>query len=120
MIGDPLAARECCQARCYHPAMALWVAYLKFKPGTNVLQGLVAFERRKDFQHPAHTEVLGEYWVNAPADQPQVVLVWEAEDEGPGDYYEAAWGDLFDVTIAQATRPVSELPETLPEIRAES
>ena len=98
--------------------MALWVAYLKFKPGTNVLQGLEAFERRKTFQHPPHASVLGEYWVNAPADQPQVVLAWEAADEGPGDYYEAAWGDLFEITIAQAMRPVSELPEALPDIRA--
>ena len=73
--------------------MALYVAYLKFKPGTNALQGLAAFERRKTFEHPRAGTVLGEYWVNAPEDQPQVVVIWEAEDEGPGDYYEAAWGD---------------------------
>jgi hypothetical protein len=94
--------------------MPLFVAYFRFKPGTSVLQGLAAFERRKTFQHPARATVIGEYWVNAPQDQPQVVLVWEAEDEGPGDYYDAAWGDLFDITIAQATRPVSELPAELP------
>ena len=41
--------------------------------------------------------------------------VWEADDEGPGDYYDAAWGDLFDITISQATRPVTELPDDLPE-----
>ena len=68
--------------------------------------------------HPERAALLGEYWVNAPPGEPQVVLVWEADDEGPGDYYEAAWGDIFEITIAQATRPVSELPETLPEIRA--
>lgn len=95
--------------------MALWVAYFKFKTGTNVLQGLAAFERRKTFQHPPQANVLGEYWVNAPEDQPQVVVIWEAEDEGPGDYYDAAWGDIFDITVAQATRPVSEIPEDLPE-----
>lgn len=95
--------------------MALWVAYFKFKTGTNVLQGLAAFERRKTFQHPPQANVLGEYWVNAPEDQPQVIVVWEAEDEGPGDYYDAAWGDIFDITVAQATRPVSEIPEDLPE-----
>lgn len=95
--------------------MALYVAYFKFRPGTNVLQGLAAFERRKTFEHPAHATVLGEYWVNAAEDQPQVVLIWEAEDEGPGDYYEAAWGDIFDITIAQATRPVSEIPDGIPE-----
>lgn len=95
--------------------MALWVAYLSFKPGTNVLQGLEAFERRKKFEHPLHAKLLGEYWVSAPADKPQVVLIWEAEDEGPGDYYEAAWSDLFDITIAQATRPVTEMPAELPE-----
>lgn len=94
--------------------MTLWVAYFRFRPGTNVLQGLAAFERRKSFEHPRQATLLGEYWVNAPEDQPQVVLVWEAEDEGPGDYYEAAWGDLFEITIAQATRPVSDLPDTLP------
>jgi hypothetical protein len=76
-----------------------------------------AFERRKTFEHPRNARLLGEYWVNAAAGEPQVVLVWEAEDEGPGDYYEAAWGDLFEVTVAAATRPVTELPETLPEFR---
>jgi hypothetical protein len=95
--------------------MALWVAYFTFKPGTNVLQGLAAFERRKTFEHPHQATVLGEYWVNAPADRPQVVLAWEAEDEAAGDYYEAAWGDIFDITIAQATQPVTEIPEDLPE-----
>ncbi|MGE5596721.1 MAG: hypothetical protein ACM3S1_11890 [Hyphomicrobiales bacterium] len=94
--------------------MALWVAYFTFKPGTNVLQGMAAFERRKTFEHPHQATVLGEYWVNAPGDKPQVVLVWEADDEAAGDYYEAAWGDLFDITIAQATRPVTELPAELP------
>ena len=95
--------------------MSLYVAYFKFKPGTNALQGLAAFERRKTFEHPQQATVLGEYWVNAPEDMPQVVVVWEAEDEGPGDYYEAAWGDVFDITISPATQPVSELPGELPE-----
>ncbi len=100
------------------PVMATWVAYFTFKPGTNILQGLEAFERRKTFKHPAHATIAGEYWVNAPADKPQVVVIWEADDEGPGDYYEAAWGDLFDITVAQATAPVSELPESLPNLQA--
>ena len=98
--------------------MALYVAYLKFKAGTNVLQGLEAFERRKSFQHPHQATLIGEYWVNAPQDQPQVVLIWEAEDEAAGDYYEAAWGDLFEITVSGASRPVSEIPDALPEIRA--
>ncbi|MBI2766348.1 MAG: hypothetical protein HYX53_10625 [Chloroflexi bacterium] len=93
--------------------MALYVAYFRFRPGTNVLQGLAAFERRKTFEHPHQATLIGEYWVNAPEDQPQAVVIWEAEDEGPGDYYEAAWGDLFEITIAPATRPVAELPDTL-------
>ncbi|PFG74544.1 hypothetical protein [Tepidiforma thermophila] len=95
--------------------MALYVAFFRFKPGTNVLQGLEAFERRKTFRHPRQARVLAELWVNAPEGLPQVVLAWEADDEGPGDYYEAAWGDLFDITIAPATLPVSELPADLPE-----
>ncbi|OAI43386.1 hypothetical protein AYO38_10835 [bacterium SCGC AG-212-C10] len=95
--------------------MPLYVAYLAFKPGTNPLMGLQAFERRKTFEHPHMATVLGEYWVNAPEGMPQVVLVWEAEDEAAGDYYEAAWGDLFDITISLATRPVSELPESFPD-----
>ena len=94
--------------------MPLFVAYFRFKPGTNALQGLEAFERRKTFEHPHQATVLGEYWVNAPADAPQVVVIWEAEDEGPGDYYEAAWGDVFDITISQATTPVNDLPTDLP------
>jgi hypothetical protein len=94
--------------------MPLYVAYLSFKPGTGVLQGLAAFERRKSFQHPPQATVLGEYWVNAPAGMPQVILAWEAEDEGPGDYYEAAWGDIFEITISLASKPVSEIPADLP------
>lgn len=94
--------------------MALWVAYFRFKPGTNALKGLEAFERRKTFEHPPQATVLGEYWVNAPEDQPQVVVIWEADDEGPGDYYQAAWEDIFDITIAQASLPVMELPGELP------
>lgn len=93
--------------------MSLYVAYFRFKAGTGVFQGLEAFERRKSFHHPRQANVLGEYWVNAPADQPQVVLIWEAHDEGPADYYEAAWGDLFDITISQATLPLSEIPTDL-------
>jgi hypothetical protein len=92
----------------------LYVAYFKFKTGTNALQGLAAFERRKTFEHPRQANLVGEFWVNAPEDQPQVVLIWEAEDEAAGDYYEAAWGDAFDITIALATRPLSALPDQLP------
>jgi len=95
--------------------MQLYVAYFRFKSETSPLQGLAAFERRRTFEHPPQATVLGEFWVNAPADQPQVVLIWEAEDEGPGDYYDAAWGDIFDITLSQATRPVSEIPNKLPD-----
>ncbi|MFN0093993.1 MAG: DUF3303 family protein [Dehalococcoidia bacterium] len=97
--------------------MALFVAYFKFKPGSSILTGLQAFERRKTFEHPHQATLIGEFWVNAPPEQPQVVVIWEADDEAAGDYYLAAWEDLFDITIANATRPVSELPETLPEIK---
>jgi len=110
----PLASWRFSFAR-YTLRVPLYVAYLKFKPGTNPLMGLAAFERRKTFEHPHHATLLGEYWVNAPADQPQVVLVWEADDEGPGDYYEAAWGDIFDITLCQATRPITEIPDDLPD-----
>lgn len=95
--------------------MPIYVAYFRFKPGTSALQGLAAFERRRTFEHPPQATLLGEYWVNAPEGDPQVVVAWEAEDEGPGDYYEAAWGDIFSITISLATRPVTELPEDLPE-----
>ena len=95
--------------------MQLYVAYFRFKPGTNAIQGLSAFERRKTFEHPPQANVVGEYWVNAPEGEPQVVVVWESEDEGPGDYYDAAWGDIFDITVSIATLPLSEIPESLPE-----
>jgi hypothetical protein len=95
--------------------MALYVACFRFKPGANPLQGLEAFERRKSFEHPHMATVVGEFWVNAPEDQPQVILVWEADDDAAGDYYEASWGDLFDIVISQATRPISELPSDLPD-----
>ncbi|MFQ5380914.1 MAG: hypothetical protein ACE5EF_04730 [Dehalococcoidia bacterium] len=94
--------------------MALWVAFLSFKEGVSPLQGLEAFERRKTFEHPPQATVRGEYWVNSQPGQPQAVLIWEADDEGPGDYYEAAWGDLFDIAIAQATPPITEIPDDLP------
>lgn len=95
--------------------MSLYVAYFRFKPETSALQGLAAFERRRTFEHPPRATVLGEFWVNAPPQEPQVVVVWEAEDEGPADYYEAAWGDLFDITVSLATRPVTEMPSELPD-----
>lgn len=94
--------------------MPLYVAFFRFKNDANPLQAMEAFERRKTFEHPPQATVLGEYWVSAAADAPQVVVTWEAEDEGPGDYYEAAWGDIFDITIGLATKPVSELPDDLP------
>ncbi|MEX2081668.1 MAG: hypothetical protein WEC33_08630 [Dehalococcoidia bacterium] len=94
--------------------MALYVGYFKFKPGANPLLGLQAFERRKEFQHPHQANVIGEFWVNAPPELPQVVLIWEAEDEAAGDYYDAAWGDIFDISISLATRPVPEIPADLP------
>ena len=31
------------------------------------------------------------------------------------DYYDAAWGDIFEVTTSLATRPVSEIPADLPD-----
>ncbi|MCC6420584.1 MAG: hypothetical protein IT429_20290 [Gemmataceae bacterium] len=99
--------------------MPLWVAFFRFKPGASALHGLAAFERRKSFVHPHQATVLGEYWVNAPAGEPHVVVVWEADDEAPADYYEAAWGDFFDVTVARATRPVSDLPAELPHLAAD-
>ena len=43
--------------------MPLYVAYFKFKSGTNALQGLTAFERRQAFEHPHQATVRGEYWV---------------------------------------------------------
>lgn len=98
--------------------MALYVAYFSFRPGSSVAQGLLAFERRRGFQHPPRARVLGEYWVAAPADKPQAVLIWDAEDDGPADYYEAAWGDLFEVTVCRATPPVTELPSDLGSLAA--
>jgi len=94
--------------------MPLYVAYMVFKAGVNPLMGVAAFERRKTFVHPHQANVVGEFWVNAPVGQPQVVLIWESDDEGPGDYYEAAWGDVFDITVSLATRPVTEIPDELP------
>jgi hypothetical protein len=90
--------------------MAVYLAFFRFKPGMDIVGGLQAFERRKAFSHPPQANVLGEYWVQASGDDPQVVLAWEADDEGPGDYYMAAWDDLFDITIAPATLPVGEIP----------
>ncbi len=95
--------------------MTLYVAYFRFKPGTKAFLGLAAFERRKTFEHPPQATVRGEYWVNAPEGEPQVVVIWEAEDEGPGDYYDAAWGDIFDITVSLATEPLSEIPDELPD-----
>jgi hypothetical protein len=94
--------------------MPLFVAFFSFRSDANPLQAMEAFERRKTFEHPPQANVLGEYWVSAAEGAPQVVLIWEADDEGPGDYYEAAWGDIFEITVGMATRPVTELPDDLP------
>lgn len=82
--------------------MPLYVAYLTFKDGTTTEQGMQAYMRRLDYRYPERASVLGEYWVNG---SPQVVLIWEAEDEGPGDMFDAFWGDIFDVKICPASRP---------------
>lgn len=82
--------------------MPLFVAYMTFKEGTTTEQGMQAYMRRMTFQFPERMKVEGEYWVNGT---PQVVVVWEAEDEGPGDMLDAFWGDLFDVNVFPASRP---------------
>lgn len=82
--------------------MQLYVAYLSFKEGTTTEQGMAAYTRRLSYMYPERASLLGEYWVNG---SPQVVVIWEAEDEGPGDMIEAFWGDLFDVRIYPASRP---------------
>ncbi len=97
--------------------MTLYVAFFTFRPGAGLAEGLQAFERRKTFQHPPRANLIGEFWVSAPPDKPQAVVIWEAEDEAAGDYYEAYWGDLFEVTICQATRPVMELPNDLSQLQ---
>ena len=84
--------------------MQLYVAYLSFKAGTTTEQGMLAYARRLTYAYPERARVLGEYWVNGA---PQVVVIWEAEDEGPGDMIEAFWSDLFDVRIYPASRPQS-------------
>ncbi len=91
--------------------MPLFVAYLTFKEGTTTEQGMQAYMRRLTYEYPARANVLGEYWVNG---SPQVVLIWEADDEGPGDLIDAYWSDIFDVMIYPASRPqlsgTAELP----------
>ena len=82
--------------------MQLYVAYLTFRDGMTTEQGMAAYSRRLDYTYPERASVLGEYWVNG---SPQVVLIWEADDEGPGDLIEAFWGDIFDVQICAASRP---------------
>lgn len=82
--------------------MALFVAYMTFKEGTTTEQGMQAYLRRLTYEYPPRMTVHGEYWVNGA---PQVVLIWEADDEGPGDMIDAYWGDLFEVKVFPASRP---------------
>ena len=82
--------------------MPLYVAYFTFKDGTTTELGMAAYARRLTYTYPERATVHGEYWVNG---SPQVVLVWEADDEGPGDQIEAFWGDLFEVRVCPASRP---------------
>lgn len=82
--------------------MPLYVAYLTLKDGSGPAEGLAAYARRLTYAYPPRATVQGEYWVNGA---PNVVLIWEAEDEGPGDMIDAYWGDLFDVKICPASRP---------------
>jgi hypothetical protein len=83
-------------------SVQLYVAYMSFKAGTTTEQGMAAYARRLSYAYPERAQVLGEYWVNG---SPQVVVIWEAEDEGPGDMIEAAWSDLFEVHVYPASRP---------------
>ncbi|MGI8554235.1 MAG: hypothetical protein ACR2PL_26120 [Dehalococcoidia bacterium] len=74
-------------------------------------QGMGAYVRRLSYTYPERATILGEYWVNGA---PQVVVVWEAEDEGPGDMIDAYWGDIFDVRIHTGSRPDLSGNPTLP------
>jgi hypothetical protein len=82
--------------------LPLYVAYLSFKEGASTDQGVAAYMRRLTYTYPERMNVLGEYWVNG---SPQVVLIWEAEDEGPGDMVDAFWSDIFDVKVCPASKP---------------
>lgn len=82
--------------------MPLYIAYFTFKEGTSTEQGMQVYMRRLSYTYPERATVHGEYWVNG---SPQVVLIWEAEDEGPGDLIDAYWGDIFDVKIYPASLP---------------
>jgi hypothetical protein len=75
---------------------------MSFKEGTTTEQGMQAYMRRLTFNFPTQMTVHGEYWVNGT---PQVVVIWESHDEGPGDLLDAYWGDLFDVKVCPASRP---------------
>jgi len=82
--------------------LPLYVAYMTFKEGSGTEQGMAAYMRRLSYVFPERASVQGEYWVNGA---PQVVVIWEAEDEGPGDQIDAYWSDIFDVRVCPASKP---------------
>ncbi len=92
--------------------MPLYVAYMTFREGTTTEQGMQAYMRRLTYKYPERATVHGEYWVNG---SPQVVLIFEADDEGPGDLIDAYWSDIFDVVIHPASRPQLSGDPQLPQ-----
>jgi hypothetical protein len=74
----------------------LFVALLKATGGTPEER----IARRAQWQPPEGGQAIAEYWLQTT--NPQVVAIFEADSVAPILAVTAAWGDVFDITVAPA------------------
>jgi hypothetical protein len=80
---------------------------LSWQPGLTREQRDGALARRAQWQYPEGLQVLGEYWT--AAEQPAVVVVFEAAEFIPIMELTLTWGDVFQI----ATYPAVSAEEGL-------
>ena len=75
----------------------LFVALCRLRPGTDPKEPM---ERRLEWQHPEGSEVVAEYWLQTS--DPEVILVVQTDSVASIMGMIAAWGDLYEITVAPA------------------
>ena len=76
----------------------LFVAFLRIRPDAPPMAESVA--RRAQYQPPAGTRLVAEYWLQS--NDPTTIVILEADSVQPLMAIRAVWGDVFDITFIPA------------------
>ena len=76
----------------------LFVAFLKIRPDAPPMAESVA--RRAQYQPPARTRLIAEYWLQS--NDPTTIVILEADGVAPLMAIRAVWADVFDITFVPA------------------